>query len=119
MYIHQPYELYSDANHDVLQLVRIIIWAIPMLGFLGTVVGITETLGGLDFSDGAAAVVMVGDQRGEPGPAVIATRSSYYPETHDVIGWKVRASGFEIMLSAGVADVIERAGVSPHGVAPS
>lgn len=46
----------SDADHDALQLVRIIIWAIPMLGFLGTVVGITETLGGLDFTDGAAAV---------------------------------------------------------------
>lgn len=46
----------GDAAHDSLQLVRIIIWAIPMLGFLGTVVGITQTLGGLDFTDGAAAV---------------------------------------------------------------
>lgn len=46
----------SDADHDVLQFVRIIIWAIPMLGFLGTVIGITQTLGGLDFTDGAAAV---------------------------------------------------------------
>lgn len=46
----------SDADHDVLQFVRIIVWAIPMLGFLGTVIGITQTLGGLDFTDGAAAV---------------------------------------------------------------
>jgi biopolymer transport protein ExbB/TolQ len=46
----------SDSAHDSLQLVRIIIWAIPMLGFLGTVVGITQTLGGLDFTDGNAAV---------------------------------------------------------------
>ena len=60
------------------------------------------------FGDGAAAVVMVGAARSEPGPAVIDTRSSYYPETTDVIGWNVRASGFEIVLSAGVADVIER-----------
>src|SRR5690554_6657733 len=60
------------------------------------------------FGDGAAAVVMVGDARGEPGPAVLATRSSYYPETRDVIGWNMRASGFEIILGAGVADVIER-----------
>jgi biopolymer transport protein ExbB/TolQ len=45
-----------DAAHDTLGLVRIIIWAIPMLGFLGTVVGITQTLGGLNFTDGAAAV---------------------------------------------------------------
>lgn len=46
----------GDAAHDSLQLVRIIVWAIPMLGFLGTVIGITQTLGGLDFTDGTAAV---------------------------------------------------------------
>jgi hypothetical protein len=46
----------SDSEHDSLQFVRIITWAIPMLGFLGTVIGITQTLGGLDFTDGTAAV---------------------------------------------------------------
>ncbi len=46
----------ADAAHDSLGLVRIIIWAIPMLGFLGTVIGITQTLGGLDFTNGSAAV---------------------------------------------------------------
>ncbi len=46
----------ADQAHDSLQLIRIIIWAIPMLGFLGTVVGITQTLGDLDFTDGNAAV---------------------------------------------------------------
>ncbi len=46
----------ADAAHDSLGLVRIIVWAIPMLGFLGTVIGITQTLGGLDFADGTAAV---------------------------------------------------------------
>ncbi|QDT02474.1 MotA/TolQ/ExbB proton channel family protein [Rubripirellula lacrimiformis] len=46
----------ADAAHDSLGLVRIIVWAIPMLGFLGTVIGITQTLGGLDFSSGTGAV---------------------------------------------------------------
>ena len=46
----------NDDAYDSLGLVRIIIWAIPMLGFLGTVIGITQTLGGLDFSNGTAAV---------------------------------------------------------------
>lgn len=46
----------GDAAHDSLGLVRIIVWAIPMLGFLGTVIGITQTLGGLDFSSGTGAV---------------------------------------------------------------
>jgi alkylresorcinol/alkylpyrone synthase len=60
------------------------------------------------FGDGAAAVVMVGDQREGRGASVVATRSSYYPDTSDVIGWNMRSSGFEIVLGAGVADVIER-----------
>ena len=46
----------ADEAHDSFALIRIIVWAIPMLGFLGTVIGITQTLGGLDFSDGNAAV---------------------------------------------------------------
>ncbi|MEZ6092268.1 MAG: MotA/TolQ/ExbB proton channel family protein [Pirellulaceae bacterium] len=46
----------ADQSHDSLQLVRIIVWAIPMLGFLGTVVGITQTLGNLDFTDATNAV---------------------------------------------------------------
>lgn len=46
----------ADSAHDSFALIRIIVWAIPMLGFLGTVIGITQTLGGLDFSNGQAAV---------------------------------------------------------------
>jgi len=37
----------AAAAHDGYALVRIIIWAIPMLGFLGTVIGITMAIGGL------------------------------------------------------------------------
>lgn len=46
----------ADSAHESFALIRIIVWAIPMLGFLGTVIGITQTLGGLDFSNGNAAV---------------------------------------------------------------
>lgn len=35
-------------QHDSYALSRIIIWATPMLGFLGTVIGITQALGDLD-----------------------------------------------------------------------
>lgn len=38
----------SDQQHDSYSLIRIITWAMPMLGFLGTVLGISETLGQLD-----------------------------------------------------------------------
>lgn len=64
------------------------------------------------FGDGAAAVVMAGDRRaqalGLPGPEVVDTRSRIYPDTADVIGWDIGGSGFRIVLSAGVPDVIDR-----------
>ena len=36
-----------DRKHHRYSLVRILIWAIPMLGFLGTVLGISQALGGI------------------------------------------------------------------------
>jgi len=60
------------------------------------------------FGDGAAAVVLVGDERDEPGIRIADTRSSFYPDSTEVIGWNVGGTGFEIVLTAGVADVIER-----------
>jgi len=60
------------------------------------------------FGDGATAVVLVGDDRPEGGIRIVDTRSSFYPDTTDVIGWHVGGTGFEIVLTAGVADVIER-----------
>lgn len=41
-------ELDEVRQHDSYALVRIVIWATPMLGFLGTVIGITQALGDLD-----------------------------------------------------------------------
>jgi biopolymer transport protein ExbB/TolQ len=41
----------AGRAHDSYGLVRIIVWAIPMLGFLGTVVGITAALGQLGAQD--------------------------------------------------------------------
>ena len=64
------------------------------------------------FGDGAAAVIMVGDERakelGLAGPDVVDTRSRIYPDTADVIGWDIGGTGFRIVLSAGVPDVIDR-----------
>ncbi|QTE27877.1 type III polyketide synthase [Pengzhenrongella sicca] len=64
------------------------------------------------FGDGASAVVMLGDGRahasGSPGPDVVATRSRLYPETEGALGWDIGGSGFRIVLSASLADVVER-----------
>ena len=60
------------------------------------------------FGDGAAAVVMKGAGHTAPGPAVLASRSRLYPDSQDVMGWRIGADGFRIVLSAEVATIAER-----------
>lgn len=59
------------------------------------------------FGDGAAAVIVAGDQTGLEGVQVIATRSSFYPDTEDVMGWNISERGFRLVLAPTVPDVIE------------
>jgi alkylresorcinol/alkylpyrone synthase len=59
------------------------------------------------FGDGAAAVVIAGAETELPGPQIIATRSTFYPGTEDVMGWNISEDGFRIVLSPDVPKVIE------------
>ena len=43
-----------------------------------------------------------------PAAAVIATRSEVYPDSGDALGWRLGADGFRIVLTADLADVVER-----------
>ncbi len=60
------------------------------------------------FGDGAAAVVLTGAARGGGGPTIVASRSAFYPGTEDVMGWRVGASGFQVVLSAQVPDMVRK-----------
>lgn len=60
------------------------------------------------FGDGAAAVLVVGENRPEPGPRIVATRSIFYPDSERVMGWDISEKGFKIVLSADVPDVARR-----------
>ncbi len=60
------------------------------------------------FGDGAAAAVLVGgDHPRRRGPRVVATRSIFYPDTEWVMGWDVVDSGFKVVLSAQVPQVVK------------
>jgi alkylresorcinol/alkylpyrone synthase len=63
------------------------------------------------FGDGAAAVVMVGAERAKQmavtGPDVIDSRSQLYPDTESVIGFNAGETGFRIILTAQVSELIE------------
>lgn len=58
------------------------------------------------FGDGAAAVLVAGTDFDQPGPEIVATRSTLYPDTEDVMGWNVSEKGFQIVLSPDVPKVI-------------
>ena len=57
------------------------------------------------FGDGAAAAVLDGGGR-QRGPRVMATRSVFYPGTERVMGWDVVDSGFKVVLSPAVPQLV-------------
>jgi len=76
------------------------------------------------FGDGAAAAVLVGENRSPEGPRVVASRSSFYPDSEGVMGWEVSEKGFKIVLSAEVPEMVQRylrrdvdAFLAEHGLA--
>src|ERR1700733_11673128 len=58
------------------------------------------------FGDGAAAVLVAGDKVALPGPRIVASQQVFYPDTQDVMGWKVSEKGFNIVLSPDVPTVV-------------
>ena len=60
------------------------------------------------FGDGAAVAVMTGDNHKQAsGPSVASSQSSLYPDSEEMIGWKIGANGFQLMLQAGVPAMID------------
>jgi len=75
------------------------------------------------FGDGAAAVIVAGEKCDLPGPQVasgrlelagpkiLGTRSVFYPETENMMGWAISEKGFRIVLSSEVPNLVrERLG---------
>ena len=54
------------------------------------------------FGDGAAAVVVTGEERPADGPRIVDSRSIFYPDSERVMGWDISETGFKIVLSADV-----------------
>lgn len=60
------------------------------------------------FGDGSAAVIVAGAERTSSGPQVLASRSSFYRGTEEVMGWSISEEGFRIVLSPEVPQVIRK-----------
>jgi alkylresorcinol/alkylpyrone synthase len=67
------------------------------------------------FGDGAAAVIVAGEECNafapeseQLGPKILATRSVFYPQTEDMMGWRISEKGFSIVLSREVPNLVRR-----------
>ena len=58
------------------------------------------------FGDGSAAVIVAGSDCGLSGPAILATRSVFYPQTEEMMGWNVSEKGFRIVLSKEIPNLV-------------
>ncbi len=52
------------------------------------------------FGDGAAAVIVAGADCGLSGPAILATRSVFYPDTEEMMGWDILKKAFVLCSPA-------------------
>ncbi len=65
------------------------------------------------FADGSAAVIVTGaefESSGSEisGPKILATRSVFYPDTEEMMGWNISEKGFRIVLSTEVPNLIRQ-----------
>jgi alkylresorcinol/alkylpyrone synthase len=59
------------------------------------------------FGDGAAAAIVSGADTPQTGPEILDTRSVFYPDTEEVMGWDINHKGFQIVLSRDVPLMVE------------
>lgn len=66
------------------------------------------------FSDGAASVIVVGEQRtqdsGQPfhGPRIVSSKSQLWPASEDVMGWDVRDEGLSVIFSRDIPSLVRK-----------
>lgn len=60
------------------------------------------------FSDGAGAVLVEGDQvkRRVPGPRIVDTRSTLFPDSLDLMGWDIVDDGFRVIFGTRIPSVV-------------
>ena len=58
------------------------------------------------FADGAVAALLAGGAAFGEGPDIIHTKSVFYPETEDMMGWDISEKGFRVILSPKLPELI-------------
>src|SRR5208282_173426 len=63
---------------------------------------------GLGCVAGAAGVIVAGADCGLSGVRILATRSVFYPDTEEMMGWDVSEKGFRIVLSREIPNLVRK-----------
>ena len=85
---------------------RVLIVAVelPSLTFQRDSLSQANLISSILFGDGAAAAIVAGDPG--PGPRVIDAESFLFPDSIDAMGFNLKDSGFHIVLSRDVPDMV-------------
>jgi alkylresorcinol/alkylpyrone synthase len=59
------------------------------------------------FGEGAAAVLMVGDEVESAGIEVLGTRSTFWPDSLEVMGWNVMNTGMQVVFSQSIPQIVK------------
>ena len=59
------------------------------------------------FGEGASAVLLTGDEVSAPGVEIIGTRSTFWPDSLDIMGWNLMNSGLQVVFSQSIPHIVE------------
>jgi alkylresorcinol/alkylpyrone synthase len=58
------------------------------------------------FADGAAAAIVEGDEIGGDGPRIVASESTLFPDSLDLMGWDIVDTGMRVVFGARIPGVV-------------
>ncbi len=67
----------------------------------------TDVIGTALFGDGAAAVLLGGDEVRSSGPRIEASRTELFDGTRHIMGWDFTSDGMRLVLSRDVVDLVK------------
>ena len=60
------------------------------------------------FADGAAVALLCGDEVDDAGYPLLASRSTLYPDSLDVMGWNVMSHGLQVVFDRSIPKIVRR-----------
>lgn len=59
------------------------------------------------FGEGAAAVLLTGDEVEAEGIGIVDTYSRFYPDSLDVMGWNIVSEGMQVVFAKRIPEIVE------------